>query len=86
MCQALIDLRLNKKQIENIVVQLKKLIDQLERAEAPVTDAARRFGVEPRELKKPLREFEAADGRAAAACWRGSSRAVATELESLLDR
>jgi len=33
MCQTLQDLRLNKKQIEHIVAQLKKLIDQLERAD-----------------------------------------------------
>ncbi len=63
MCQALIDLRINKKQIEHIVVQLKKLIDQLERAESPATDAARRFGVEPRDLRKRLTEYETADGR-----------------------
>jgi hypothetical protein len=44
---ALIDLRLNKKQIENIVAQLKKLIDQLERAESPVNDAARASASSP---------------------------------------
>jgi RNA polymerase primary sigma factor len=84
MCQSLIDLRLNKKQIENIVSQLKKLIDQLERAESPVTDAARRFGVEPRELKRRLREFEAADNRRRGVLAR-QLKTVASELESLLD-
>ena len=84
MCQSLIDLRLNKKQIENIVSQLKKLIDQLERAESPVTDAARRFGVEPRELKRRLREFEAADNRRRGVLAR-QLKTVSTELESLLD-
>ncbi len=84
MCQSLIDLRLNKKQIENIVSQLKKLIDQLERAESPVTDAARRFGVEPRELKRRLKEFEGADNRRKGVLAR-QLKTGAPELESLLD-
>jgi len=63
MCQALIDLRINKKQIEHIVVQLKKLIDQLERAESPTHDAARRFGIDPRDMHKRLIEYASADGR-----------------------
>jgi RNA polymerase primary sigma factor len=63
MFQTLQDLRLNKKQIEHIVQQLKKLIDQLERAEAPVADAAREMGLEVKEFKKRLKEFEQGDNR-----------------------
>ncbi len=63
MVESLTELRLNKKQIENVVQVLKRLIDQLERAEAPVNEAAKRLGVETRELKKQLRGFEAADAR-----------------------
>ncbi len=84
MCQSLIDLRLNKKQIENIVLQLKKLIDQLERAESPVTDAARRLGVEPRELKRRLKEFETSDNRRKGVLAR-QLKTGASELEGLLD-
>ena len=84
MCQSLIDLRLNKKQIESIVLQLKKLIDQLERAESPVTDAARRLGVEPRELKRRLKEFETSDNRRKGVLAR-QLKTGASELEGLLD-
>ncbi|MFO0606868.1 MAG: RNA polymerase sigma factor RpoD [Polyangiales bacterium] len=63
MFQTLQDLRLNKKQIEHIVQQLKKLIDQLERAEAPVAEAAREMGLEVKEFKKRLKEFEQGDNR-----------------------
>ena len=84
MCQSLIDLRLNKKQIEHIVTQLKRLIDQLERAEAPVTEAARRFGLEPRDLKKRLKEYDAADARRRSTMARGLKSSTA-ELDQLLD-
>jgi len=63
MVQALTELRLNKKQIDHVVGVLKKLIDQLERAEAPLNEAAKRFGMEPRELKRRLRELDGADSR-----------------------
>jgi RNA polymerase primary sigma factor len=63
MFQTLQDLRLNKKQIEHIVLQLKKLIDQLERAEAPVAEAAREMGLEVKDFKKRLKEFEQGDNR-----------------------
>ena len=84
LLQALQDMRLNKKQIEHIVVQLKKLIDQLERAEAPLTEAARRLGVEPKELKKRLREFEAADGRRRAVLAR-QLKSTTKEMEVLIE-
>ncbi len=84
MCESLQDLRLNKKQIEHIVQQLKKLIDQLERAEAPVFEAARGFGIESKELKKRLREFEAADGRRRAVLAR-QLKTNAKALEELLE-
>ncbi len=84
MFQTLQDLRLNKKQIEHIVAQLKKLIDQLERAEAPITDAARRMGLELREFKKRLKEFEAGDNRRRAVMAR-QLKSTTGELEGLID-
>ncbi|MFO0556672.1 MAG: RNA polymerase sigma factor RpoD [Polyangiales bacterium] len=81
---ALIGLRLNKKQIENVVAVLKKLIDQLERAEAPVNEAAKRLHVDSRELKKQLKAFDAADvkGKQKIAKTLGST---VVELETLWD-
>lgn len=81
---ALIGLRLNKKQIENVVLVLKKLIDQLERAEAPVNEAAKRLHVEGKELKKQLKAFDAADvkGKQKIAKTLGST---VVELETLWD-
>ena len=64
MVESLTELRLNKKQIDNVVSVLKRLIDQLERAEAPVNEAAKRLGLEPKDLKKQLRVFEGADAKA----------------------
>ena len=84
MFQTLQDLRLNKKQIEHIVAQLKKLIDQLERAEAPVSDAARAMGLEVKEFKKRLREFEGADNRRRAVISR-QLKSSPGELEGLVD-
>ena len=63
MVQSLIELRLNKKQIDNVVSVLKRLIDQLERAEAPVSEAAKRLAVDVRELKRQLRAVDGADTR-----------------------
>jgi len=84
MFQTLQDLRLNKKQIEHIVLQLKKLIDQLERAESPIIDAARRMGLEVREFKKRLKEFEAGDNRRRAVMAR-QLKSTTGELETLID-
>jgi RNA polymerase primary sigma factor len=84
MVESLMELRLNKKQIENVVAVLKRLIDQLERAEAPVTEAARRLGVEPKELKKQLRAFEGADGRTRQKISRALGASV-KELEELVE-
>jgi RNA polymerase primary sigma factor len=82
--EALIGLRLNKKQIENVVAVLKKLIDQLERAEAPVNEAAKRLQVDSRELKKQLKAFDAADVKGKQKIAKALGSTVA-ELESLRD-
>jgi len=62
----LMELKLNKKQIENVVSVLKRLIDQLERAEAPLNEASKRLGIEAKEIKKQIKALDAADpkGRA----------------------
>jgi RNA polymerase primary sigma factor len=82
--EALIGLRLNKKQIENVVAVLKKLIDQLERAEAPVNEAAKRLQVDSRELKKQLKAFDAADVKGKQKIAKALGSTVA-ELEALRD-
>lgn len=84
MVESLMELRLNKKQIDNVVAVLKRLIDQLERAEAPVTEAAKRLGVDPKELKKQLRTFEGADGRTRQKIARQLGTTV-QELEELVE-
>ncbi|MDP3275960.1 MAG: RNA polymerase sigma factor RpoD [Deltaproteobacteria bacterium] len=81
---ALIGLRLNKKQIENVVAVLKKLIDQLERAEAPINEASRRLAVDSKELKKQVKAFDLADVRAKQKIAKALGTTVA-ELESLSD-
>jgi RNA polymerase primary sigma factor len=84
MVESLMEMRLNKKQIENVVAVLKRLIDQLERAEAPVSEAAKRLAVEPKELKKQLKAFEAADPRGRQKIARTLGTTL-QELEALVD-
>jgi RNA polymerase primary sigma factor len=81
---SLIKLRLNKKQIENVVLVLKKQIEALERAEAPVNEAAKRLHVDSRELKKQLKAFDAADVKGKQKIAR-ELKASVVELETLWD-
>ncbi len=76
---ALIGLRLNKKQIESVVSVLKKLIDQLERAEAPINEAAKRLNVDAKELKKQIKAFETADAKTR----QKAAKAFGTTIEEL---
>jgi RNA polymerase primary sigma factor len=82
--EALIGLRLNKKQIESVVSVLKKLIDQLERAEAPINEAARRLNVDAKELKKQIKSFDTADTKSRLKAAKSFGTTV-DELQALSD-
>jgi RNA polymerase primary sigma factor len=56
LLDALQELRLNKKQIDRIVVRLKGLVSRIESARREIVDAEQRVGMSERELKKTLRE------------------------------
>jgi RNA polymerase primary sigma factor len=56
MAKALEDIRINKKQIDRIVLKLKSFIRRVEKAEGEVRAIERQLGMEPRELRRTLRE------------------------------
>ena len=56
MAKALEEVRINKKQIDRIVLKLKSFIRRVEKAESEVRSIERQLGMEPRELRRTLRE------------------------------
>ena len=57
MFEALSDLRMNKKQIDRIVAQLKSYVTRVEAANREVLECEARSGMSLREFKKTLREI-----------------------------
>jgi len=55
---ALLELRLNKKQIDRIVNKLKAVIKRIEKAEAELMDTERKAGMNMRDLRRTLREMK----------------------------
>jgi len=56
MAKALEDIRINKKQIDRIVLKLKSYIRRVEKAEQEVHVIERQLELDPKELRKTLRE------------------------------
>jgi RNA polymerase primary sigma factor len=56
LLDALQELRLNKKQIDRIVLRLKGLVSRIESARREIGDCEQRIGMSDRELKKTIRE------------------------------
>ena len=71
LLDALQELRLNKKQIDRIVVRLKGLVSRIEAARREIVDCEQRAGMNEKEFKKTLREIRASPLR---------QRAVAKKL------
>ncbi len=71
LLDALQELRLNKKQIDRIVVRLKGLVSRIESARREIADCEQRAGMNEKEFKKTLREIRASPLR---------QRAVAKKL------
>ena len=67
MAETLSDVKLNKRQIERIIENLKKLIDRVDQVERELKDIERRAGAPLKELKSLLRDAEGADKGAQAA-------------------
>jgi RNA polymerase primary sigma factor len=59
LLDALQELRLNKKQIDRIVAQLKGLVSRIESARREIASCEQRVGMSDRDLKKTLREMRA---------------------------
>ena len=57
LLDALQELRLNKKQIDRIVAQLKALVSRIEAARREICNHEQRLGMSERDLKKTLREM-----------------------------
>jgi RNA polymerase primary sigma factor len=71
LLDALQELRLNKKQIDRIVIRLKGLVSRIESARREIVDCEQRAGMNEKEFKKTLREIRASPLR---------QRAVAKKL------
>ncbi|RKH39487.1 RNA polymerase sigma factor RpoD [Corallococcus llansteffanensis] len=56
MMEVLEEMRLNKKQVDRIVVNLKGLIERVEKAEEELGDLERRYGVSMKDLRPQLKE------------------------------
>ncbi len=56
MMEILEEMRLNKKQIDRIVIHLRSLIDQVDKAEEELREQERKLGVPMRELRPMLRD------------------------------
>ncbi len=56
MMEVLEEMRLNKKQIDRIVLNLRGLIERVEKAESELRDYERGYGISMRELRPSLRE------------------------------
>ncbi|NTX01081.1 RNA polymerase sigma factor RpoD [Myxococcus sp. CA051A] len=56
MMEVLEEMRLNKKQVDRIVVNLKGLIERVEKAEDELRDLERRYGISMKELRPQLKE------------------------------
>jgi len=56
MMEILEEMRLNKKQIDRIVIHLRSLIDQVDKAEEELREQERKLGIPMRELRPLLRD------------------------------
>jgi len=56
MMEILEEMRLNKKQIDRIVIHLRSLIDQVDKAEEELREQERKLGIPMRELRPMLRD------------------------------
>jgi RNA polymerase primary sigma factor len=56
MMEVLEEMRLNKKQVDRIVANLKALIERVEKAESELREQERRYGVPMEQLRELLRE------------------------------
>ncbi|MBU8898373.1 RNA polymerase sigma factor RpoD [Corallococcus sp. H22C18031201] len=56
MMEVLEEMRLNKKQVDRIVINLKALIERVDKAEDEIRDLERRYGVSVKELRPQLKE------------------------------
>ncbi|QSQ14205.1 RNA polymerase sigma factor RpoD [Myxococcus landrumensis] len=56
MMEVLEEMRLNKKQVDRIVLNLKSLIERVEKAEDELRDLERRYGISMKELRPQLKE------------------------------
>jgi RNA polymerase primary sigma factor len=79
--EALQELRLNKKQIDRIVIRLKGLVSRIESARREIVDCEQRAGMNEKEFKKTLREVRASPLRQRAVAKKLGVRAE--ELEEL---
>jgi RNA polymerase primary sigma factor len=66
MFELLSELRLNKKQIERIVLKLKGFVQRVEHAEEEITDCEKRAGMPLKELRKTWREIKNSPAKARA--------------------
>ena len=79
LLDALQELRLNKKQIDRVVLRLKGLVSRIESARREISEREQRLGMSERELKKTMREArrlyaQAAQRDQAAGLARGGAR------------
>ncbi len=81
MFEALQELRLNKKQIDRIVLRLKDLVSRIEAAHREIGDCERKAGMNVREFRKTLREIRSSPLRQKAVARKLGIRAE--ELEEL---
>ena len=78
--QALLELRLHKKQIDRIVNKLKAVIKRIEKAESELQDTERKAGMNMRDLRRTLREM-----RVSRAAERRISKKLGLRPEELLE-
>ena len=83
LLDALQELRLNKKQIDRIVVRLKGLVSRIESARREIVDCEQRAGMNEKEFKKTLREIRASPLRQRAVAKKLGVRAE--ELEEIAE-
>ena len=60
---ALQELRLNKQQIDHIVLKLKEFVERIEQATRHLIDSERKLGLSPKEFRKTLREIRSSPAR-----------------------
>ena len=84
MAETLAEVKLNKRQIERIIENLKNLIERVEAVERELRDVERKTGLSLKELKPMLRELEE-EGAKVSAPTRKALRKTGSSDEELLE-